>query len=154
MNMETKIAPAMTVIVIELKTNMANLVKDVGDLNRELVIEAVKAGFHPTGPQYWIYQWLSIDPKADFQLKLALPIAEFGGALNDDKFKVERLSEFKHLMHVHEGPWEKLEISYNSMMDYIKNNQIQPGTMSREVYTNCDFINTLNNRTEIQFGIN
>ncbi len=151
--METRIAPVMTVITIELTTNMESLSKDVGDLNIELVREAIKSGFHPTGPQYWIYTWLSLDPKADFNLKLALPIAKFGGQLKNEKFKVESLPEFKHVAHTHLGPWDELGKSYTQMMGHIKTNKLTPGSISREVYINCDFENPINNRTEIQFGI-
>ncbi len=47
--MEKKTAPAMTVLAKEVRTTMKDMLKNVGDLPKEIVQEAVAAGLHPMG---------------------------------------------------------------------------------------------------------
>jgi hypothetical protein len=151
--MEKRIAPAMTVMAFEGKTNMKSLFSFIGDKPKEVVQEAVKAGFHPTGPQYWIYEWNDLNPEADFSLKICLPVSTMGKSYTGDRFKLEKLSSFNHVQAFHYGPWENLKDTYSSMMAEMTKQAIVPGMVCREVYINCDFEQPQNNITEIQFGI-
>lgn len=144
----------MTVLSYELKTSLKSLDKDVGDLPKEIYNEAAKAKLIPAGPQYWIYKWESHDPDAEFNLKIALPVALLGNSYKGTLFKLENLDSYKCLSVEHLGAWENLKESYSKIMDTIKKDGLIPGSTSREVYVNCDFENIENNITEIQFELN
>ncbi len=152
--MKKTIAPAMTVLAIELKTNMQALANDVGTLPKEVFAEAINAGLHPVGPQYWIYEWESQDPTADFLLKISLPVATFGTQYSGTKFKLEQVEPFTHVSKIHKGAWENLKDTYGQIMEEMKTSNIQPGNISREVYINCNFDKLEDNITEVQFGVN
>lgn len=152
--MKTKIAPAMTVLSFELKTSLQSMDKDVGEIPKEIYQEAAKANLLPSGPQHWVYKWKSSDPNSEFVLKIALPVALFGNSYSGKKFKLENLESFKCLSTEHIGTWNNLKETYAKVMDKIKHEGLIPGTTNREVYINCDFENTENNITEIQFELN
>lgn len=152
--MKKSIAPAMTIMATELKTNMQNLLKDVGDLPQKVYSEIISNGMRPTGPQYWIYEWESHDPAADFNLKICVPVATFGSSYNGSNFKLEKVAPFNHVSEIHQGSWEKMKETYGKIMTEIESKKLIPGRVSRELYINCDFENGENNITEIQFGIN
>lgn len=151
--MEKKIAPAMTVLAIELKTNMQMLKQILEDKPRRLVSDAVSNGFHVTGPQYWVYTWVELDPNADFMLKICLPVATFGNPHQESEFRLEKLPPFMHVSTEHLGSWELLGESYSKLMAQMTASDLKPSMVCREVYINCDFEKPENNRTEIQFGI-
>lgn len=152
--MKKTIAPAMTVLATELKTNMQNLLNDVGEIPQQVYQEAVNNGLRPAGPQYWIYEWESQDPTADFNLKICIPVATFGNNYAGTKFKLEQIAPFNHLSEIHHGPWENMKETYGMILEEIQSTKLVPGKVSRELYINCDFENGENNITEIQFGIN
>lgn len=151
--MENKTAPAMTVLSCQIRTNMKNMLTDVGDLNKEIYKTAIEAGFQPTGPQYWVYKWESVDPESDFDLRITLPVATFGKALNNGVFNLVYEDAFKCISKTHTGAYDTLKESYSQIMEYIEAKKIVPGNVCREVYMNCDFEQQDNCITEIQFGI-
>jgi len=148
-----KNAPAMQVVSFSLNTNLTSLKSDVGNIGYDIVKEAVLAGFHPTGPQYWIYLWESTDPSANFNLKIALPVSTFGLPFHNNRFNLEHFDDFKHVAKIHYGAWENLKEAYGELMQNILGNGLIPTNQCREVYINCDFEHPVNNVTEIQFGI-
>lgn len=152
--METKTAPAMTVLSCEIRTNLKSLVSDVGDLNKQIFVKAIENGFQPTGPQCWIYKWESIDPNADFQLRITLPVATFGKNMNDDVFSIQNEKPFYCVSTIHNGAFENLKDTYANIMEYMNSNSLVPGNICREYYLNCDFEQTENCVTEVQFGLN
>lgn len=151
--MKKKTAPAMTVVSKTIKTTFKNLIKDIEDFPQEIVRAAIHAGLHPTGPQYWIYTWKTCDMETDFELKICLPVATFGKSFTSKIFKLEKVDEFVHVKKIHLGAWENLKISYDKLIDKIKREKLLPGKTCREVYFNCDFENTENNITEIQYQV-
>ena len=152
--MEKKTAPAMTVVSKDVRTTLKDLKENIQDYPSEIVTEAVKAGLHPTGPQYWVYTWETDDMEAEFDLKICLPVACFGKAFTNEKFKLEKLSEFKHVNKIHLGEWENLKDTYELLMEEMKTGNVVPGRSCREVYINCDFESPANNITEIQYQVN
>lgn len=148
-----KKAPPMQVISFGLRTNLKRLKQDVGSIGQDIVKEAVSSGFHPSGPQYWIYTWESLDPLADFNLKIVLPVSTFGLSYQGTQFQLEQLFFFKHVAKTHYGSWENLKDSYGDLMQITLNRGLQPTNQCREVYIHCDFEHPDNNITEIQFGI-
>jgi effector-binding domain-containing protein len=152
--MEKKTAPAMTVLSKTVRTTFNDLEKNIEDFPKEIVIEAVKAGLHPSGPQCWIYTWESCDMEAEFELKICLPVATFGNSFTSEKFKFEKLDRYTHVNKTHLGSWDNLKDSYEVLTEEMKAENVAPGQSCRELYINCDFEDTSNNITEIQFQVN
>lgn len=152
--MEKKTAPAMTVISKTVRTTFKDLSKDIEDFPQEIVKQAVQAGLHPAGPQYWIYTWKTCVFKAEFELKICLPVATFGTSFTSDQFKLEKLEEYVHVKKTHLGAWDNLKDSYEELTEEMKTENIAPGKSCRELYINCDFETPSNNITEIQFQVN
>lgn len=152
--METIIAPAFTALVFEGKTTLKNLQQYTGNYATQIVREAVNNGFHPTGPQYWVYVWNSMDMESEFDLKICLPVATFGNKYNGNAlFKLQKIEAFKHVAVKHTGPWHEMANTYSKLYCDMQSQKIQPTNVCREVYINCDFENPENNITEIQYGI-
>lgn len=151
--MEKTIAPAMTVVSTQIRTTFEKLSKDVGNLPKEIVVEAVQAGLHLAGPQYWYYTWEVCDMEAEFDLKICLPVATFGKTFTNNKFKLERLEEYQHVKRTHLGDWANMKNSYESLMLDLKSLNYIPERSCREVYINCDFDDPSNNITEIQYQV-
>ena len=152
--MEKKTAPAMTVLSKVVRTTLEDLIKNIEDFPREIVQEAVKAGLHPSGPQYWIYKWETCVTVEEFELKICLPVSTFGKSYASDKFQLEKLDEYVHVKKTHLGSWDNLKESYEVIVEEMKTGNIEPGKSCRELYINCDFETPENNITEIQFQTN
>ena len=147
-------APAMTVVSKVVRTTFENLKKNIENFPKEIVQEAVEAGLHPTGPQYWIYKWETCVIVEEFELKICLPVATFGNSFTSDKFKLETLEEYVHVKKTHLGAWDQLKESYEELVEEMKTGNIESGKTCRELYLNCDFETLANNITEIQFQVN
>lgn len=147
-------APAMTVLSKTVKTTLEDLIKNVEDFPKEIVQEAIQAGLHPSGPQYWIYKWETCVTLEEFELKICLPVATFGNSFTSDKFQLEKLEEYVHIKKTHLGAWDNLKESYEELVEEMKTGNIELGQTCREVYINCDFETPTNNITEIQFQTN
>lgn len=154
--MKTKTAPAMTVLAKEMKTTMKNMLTDVGDIPQEIVKHAVNNGLHPSGPQYWIYEWNEENPTDDseFKLTVTLPVATFGADYKATEFELKTLDTFKHISEIHLGAWDKLKDTYGKLMEEMGKQKLIPGKTCREIYINCDFEKPENNITEVQFELN
>ena len=147
-------APAMTVVSKVVRTTLEDLIKNIEDFPKEIVQEAVNAGLHPSGPQYWIYKWETCVTVEEFELKICLPVATFGNSFTSDKFKLEKLEEYVHVTKTHLGAWDQLKESYEELVEEMKTGIVEPGKTCRELYINCDFETPSNNITEIQFQVN
>ncbi len=146
-------APAMTVLSKVVRTTLEDLIKNIENFPKEIVQEAVNAGLHPSGPQYWIYKWETCVTLEEFELKICLPVATFGNSFTSDKFKLEKLEEYVHVKKTHLGGWDQLKESYEELVEEMKTGIVEPGKTCRELYINCDFENPSNNITEIQFQV-
>ncbi|MDQ2177864.1 GyrI-like domain-containing protein [Marinifilum sp. D714] len=147
-------APAMMVLSKVVRTTLEDLMKNIEDFPKEIVQEAVNAGLHPSGPQYWIYKWETCVTLEEFELKICLPVATFGNSFSSEKFKLEKLEEYVHVKKTHLGAWDQLKESYEVLMKEMEEAKLVPGQTCREIYINCDFENPSNNITEIQFQVN
>jgi effector-binding domain-containing protein len=152
--MKKQTAPAMTVLSKVVKTTLEDLIKNIENFPKEIVQEAVNAGLHPSGPQYWIYKWETCVTVEEFELKICLPVATFGNSFTSDKFKLEKLEEYVHVKKTHLGPWDQMMTSYETITEEMKAENIEAGKTCRELYINCDFEAPENNITEIQFQVN
>lgn len=114
--------------------------------------EAVRLDLHPTGPIHWHYIGFTGVESKPFLLEVCLPIASVPNDY-DGSFHFKRTESFKSLSIIHEGAWNEIPKSYETLMKYIEQRDYQPVGINREVYINSDFGDPQANVTEIQMGI-
>lgn len=117
----------------------------------ELYAEALKNKLSVTGPVHWHYFGFT-DATNSFTLEIALPVAEVLQEY-DGQFHFKRTENFKCISLIHEGDWLQMTGSYEKLMKYVKEHQLTPEGVNREIYVNVDFVNPNANVTEIQLGV-
>jgi len=119
---------------------------------KELFKESVRLDLHPSGPIHWHYFGFMGDELKSFRLEVCLPIASIPSGY-DGKFHFKRTENFKSVSFLHEGGWQEIPTSYGILMEYLRQHQLQPSGVTRELYINADFSYPEANITEIQMGI-
>jgi effector-binding domain-containing protein len=147
--MQIKTQPPVKVLSSSNRTTLKQL-DQFGPVIKEMYEDIVKQNAFVSGPLCWIYHGLDGKPDTEFTLEITIPVL---GKVESSKFKVKELSPFKALVHIHDGPFEKLPDSYKQIMQYIDQNKIPLVDESREVYLNIDFDRPQYNITQIQVGI-
>lgn len=149
--MEKKSVGKTTVLMYSLKSSLATITQDVGDIPNEMMAVATKLGLEITGPQIWQYTGSDGQPATKFTLDICIPVKEAKG--EPGKFKFAILPEFNCVAEIHKGPWNKLGDVYQRIMGEVSRKTIPITGVSREIYINCDFTNQENCITEVQMQI-
>lgn len=150
--MEKKKVEKTTVLMYSLKSTLATIATDAGNIPNELMIKAQALGLEIAGPQIWQYRNVDGNPTSTFDLDICVPIKEAKGEAG--KFKFDVLPEISCVSEIHKGPYVDLKNVYDRMMGEISRKGIIPGNMSREVYIVCDFEDQSKCVTEVQWVIN
>jgi hypothetical protein len=151
--MQIKEIKPINFLYFKTETKVNELAGFVSRVGKALHLEAAKLGLEVTGPVYWNYFGFAGDPGKSFTLEISIPIAELP-ANYQGEFKIKRTELFKCLSTFHEGSWYDIPKTYGALMQYIGSHQLQPTSVNRELYINCDFTDPAGNVTEIQMGIN
>ena len=130
---------------------MKNIGQFVGDVPNKMIEEIQGQKLTIAGPQVWIYEGSDGNPDTEFSLELAIPVEKFGKDTKEFKFK--ELPEFQYVETTHNGPYSDFPEVYQNFIGEIMKTNLEIGTLSREVYLNCDFENQENCVTKIQIGI-
>ena len=121
-------------------------------VSKELFQEAIQNDIRITGPVHWHYFGFGGDITKTFTLEIALPVSEVPQEY-DGKFHFKRTEPFKCVSLEHEGNWLDLPRSYGKLVQFMKEKNLQPTAINREVYINADFHYPEANVTEIQVGV-
>lgn len=121
-------------------------------IGQELIREAVAHRLTITGPVHWHYFGFEGSLDNSFTLEIALPVGEVESEY-DGHFHFKRTGPFHCVSCVHEGSWNDIPGSYSRLMEFMKENNLQPTGINREIYVNADFNFPKANVTEIQMGI-
>ena len=149
--MEKKNVEKTTVLMYTLKSSLATMTTDVGNLPDEMMTIVQKLGLEITGPQIWQYTDSDGQPNTKFTLDICIPVKAANG--DPGKFKFLTLPEFKCISEIHKGAWDKLGNTYQRIMGEITRKSIPFTGVSREIYIGCDFENPENCVTEVQMEI-
>jgi len=128
-------------------------IKSINFLFHRAEVKIVRLDLHPSGPIHWHYFGFMGDESKPFLLEVCLPVASIPTDY-DGKFHFKRTENFKCVSLLHEGGWQEIPKSYGILMEYMKQHQLNPSGVTRELYINADFANPESNVTEIQMGIN
>ncbi len=119
---------------------------------KKLFAEAVTYDLHITGPVHWHYFGFMGDESQPFTLEICLPVASTVAGY-DGPFHFKRTEPFACVSLLHEGGWQEIPQSYQTLMAFVTQKNLQPSGANRELYINADFQHPAANVTEIQLGL-
>lgn len=148
--MYVKTHPPVTVLYSRHQTTIPQLNQFAGTVVKDLYAEAVRNNALISGAPLWIYHGADGKPDTVFTLDIAIPIQ---GPIASSRFAIKELPAFKALTTTHEGAWNTLPGTYQSIMQHIDINKIPITEECREVYLNIDLQQPEYNVTQVQMGI-
>jgi effector-binding domain-containing protein len=146
--MENKKVEKQAVLVYTMKTTLANITTDPGNIPDEIMQKAAALNLEITGPQIWQYRNVDGNPNSPIDLDICVPIKEAKG--DPGKFNFDVLPAINCIAEIHKGSYNNLMNTYQRIFGEMTRRGIPMGTASREVYLVCDFENQQNCVTEIQ----
>ncbi|MBO9699506.1 MAG: GyrI-like domain-containing protein [Sporocytophaga sp.] len=151
--METKLIPSKNYLCYTTQTTL-NKLQEFADKAVDGVYEAVaKGGLKASGPMEFIYLNCSNDRDKEFTLEIALPI-ENSTNFNSENHRIKKFEDFKCLSHTHNGDLLNLPGIYQRLFEEVFKNGIKPTNQIREIYKSFSGMESNDNITEIQIGIN
>ncbi len=151
--METKLIPSKNYLCYTTQTTL-NKLHEFADQAVDGVYEAVaKGGLKAVGPMEFIYFDCSNDRDKEFTLEIALPV-ETGMEFKSEIHKIKKIETFKCLSHTHNGDLLNLPGIYQQLFEKVYKSGIKPTNQVREVYKSFSGMESNDNITEIQIGIN
>jgi len=149
--MEIKHVDSILVLGTSLRTNLANMLENVGSKAEVLMQRVAELGVNPTGAQVWEYKGCDGDVEKEFDLLISIPVDR--KADDGNGFTFTELAPIKCASMIHKGAWSELGTSYCVLMKELEQQNLVFTGTSREIYLNCDFENPQNCITEIQVEI-
>ncbi len=134
-----------------VEVKLSDLINQI-PVAKELFKESVRLDLHPSGPIHWHYIGFTGDPLMFFTLEICLPVANVPKDY-DGKFHFKRTADFRCVSLIHEGSWQEIPKSYGTIMQFMQQHKLQPGSVTRELYINADFNHLDANVTEIQMSL-
>ena|SRR6476620_4536845 len=146
-----KVVKPINFLFHRAEATLNDLVKHIA-VAKELFQESVRLDLHPSGPIHWHYYGFTGDPTKSFTLEICLPVTSVPNDY-DGMFHFKRTESFKCISVLHEGSWQAIPRSYDTIMKFIQQQNLQMGGVTRELYINSDFNDPEANVTEIQMSI-
>lgn len=154
MNMNIQTSNSVSVIAIALRTNLANINQDVGELPDKLSADLIPAGILPTGPMMFLYDGVTPDPHKEFDLRIGLPVSTDDAARYKGPYKSYRLEPFHFVETVLHGDVAQLgPNAYEPLLSNIGKTGLKMTGFSREVYQNFVDLDSDDNETRVQIGV-
>jgi len=152
MNVQT--SNGVSIIAIPLRTTLASITKDVGELPDVLAADLIPAGIMPTGPMMFVYDGVSPDPHAEFDLRIGLPVSTEDVERYNGPYKSYRLEPFHFVETVLHGDIAQLgPKAYEPLLRDIGQQGLTMTGFSREVYQNFIDADAADNETRVQIGV-
>jgi len=152
MNVQT--SNAVSFIGTQLRTTLATINADVGNIPETLAADLIPAGLLPTGPMMFIYDGVTMDPDHEFDLRIGLPVSLEDAARYKGKHLVQRLEPFQFVETVLYGDIAKLgEEAYEPLFTEMGKAGLAPNGFGREVYQNFVDLTSPDNETRVQVGV-
>ncbi|HMR92126.1 MAG TPA: GyrI-like domain-containing protein [Chitinophagaceae bacterium] len=149
--MDIKTIPPARVLYFTTETTLAGLGSHIGKVAAELYKEAAAHELLPAGPVTWLYYGADGRPETTFVLEIALPVQ--GTSAGEPGFPVKTLPAFSCASAMHYGAWQNLPETYGKIIPALYQQGRKLSGVTREQYICIDFINPVNNITEVQVGL-
>jgi effector-binding domain-containing protein len=142
---------SFTALTFTTRTTLNTLSQHVRTVAEDLYAEANRLNLDVSGPIYWVYTGASGDENQEFQLEIALPIAQQRELSSEFSYKT--FPSFRCASYTYAGPWSDFKEVYSILFSQLYREGYQGTGNVREVYTVIDFENQENCITDIQIGI-
>ncbi|MBD2699755.1 GyrI-like domain-containing protein [Spirosoma sp. BT702] len=140
-----------TALTFTTRATLRTLAQYAPSVAENLYREANRLNLNVAGPVQWIYTGVNGDETNEFQLEIALPIAQAGEP--SAKFPYKTFPSFRCATYSYTGPWGDLLGVYDVLFSQFYRNGYQNNGYVREVYTTVDLEDQENCVTEIQIGL-
>jgi effector-binding domain-containing protein len=146
---EIKTIAPCTFLFHRVETTVDQLMQQA-QVGQQLFKEAVEKKLFIAGPIHWHYINFEGAHKP-FTLEIALPV---GNTLQDydGPFHFKRTEAFTCACLTHDGAWNDIPKTYETLMQFAANLGKTVTTTAREIYVQADWNNQQANVTEIQLG--
>jgi len=152
--MNTHTSNSVSAVSIKLQATLRTITQDVDGLPEALFADLGKAGIQPTGPMMFIYDGLTGDPNAHFDLRIAIPVSVENAALYKGPNTTFRLQPFHFVETVLHGDLAGLESkAYEPLFARIQEAGLTMTGFAREVYQNFVDMDSEDNETRVQIGV-
>ena len=152
MNIHT--SNSVSAIAIKLQSTLNTVNQDVDKLPEALFEDLHKAGIQPTGPMMFIYDGVTDDPEAKFDLRIALPVSVEDAERYKGSNLTFRLAPFHFVEQVLHGDLAGLGTkAYEPLFGQIQQAGLTMTGFCREVYQNFVDMQNDDNETRVQVGV-
>jgi len=152
MNIQT--SNGVSFVGIKMRTTLATINQDVGNIPETLAADLIPAGLLPTGPMMFIYDGVTMDPDNEFDLRIGLPVSVEDAARYKGQHLVDRLEPFQFVETVLYGDIAKLnDDAYAPLFAEMGKAGLTPNGFGREVYQNFVDLSSPDNETRVQVGV-
>ncbi len=151
--MKTKNIEPKKVFFGSLKTTLNKIVDDTNPVIEALYADVEKYGIQPAGPLEFIYHGATGDMDKEFDLEIALPVAQ---EIKPEwsQFSFKNTNEFKCVSEEYKGSLEHIYGTYERIFGELDKGSMKSTDEVREVYQNWVSFSSDENIVEIQIGIN
>jgi effector-binding domain-containing protein len=150
--METKKVSNRKYFSLSATTTLNQLPQLAGREVELLYAEAQKNNLSITGPVEFIYFDCSAQKDQPFEFVIALPVTQEYLPENG-KYSIRELAEFNCFSHIHYGDVSDLHPVYGKLYEEIGRGGLMPSNQIREIYEKFVSLESPENITEIQIGI-
>lgn len=147
-----KTVPAQPVLQFTTRTTLPQLGQYALVVFERLQAEAARLGLRVDGPIQWIYTGADGQPDTEFQLDIALPVAEFNGPTSDE-FTLAELPAFDCVATEYVGGWDGIPAVYDALIAHLRASGLTMTDVCREVYPTPHEMDPAKHLTEIQVGV-
>lgn len=150
--MKTKHIDPQIYFCLKMTTTLNAIHETAGQEAHGVYAQVAELGLQVTGPMEFIYFDCTSDRDKPFKLYIALPVAEMV-PLTSNKYSYHEADSFDCQAYIHTGDIYQLGQAYEELFKELYKNGIQPSNQIREVYTHYIDMDSPENITEIQIGI-
>lgn len=152
--MHIQTSNSVSIIAVQLRTTLATITNDVGQIPDQLTADLIPAGILPTGPMMFVYEGVTPDPHNQFDLRIGLPVSMADAERYEGPYKSHRLDPFEFVETVLHGDIAQLgPKAYEPLLNEIGKSGLSMTGFSREVYQNFVDYDSDDNETRVQIGV-
>jgi len=145
---------SVSIIAMPMRTTLARITDDVAQLPEKLAADLIPAGLLPTGPMMFLYDGLTADPNAEFDLRISLPLSIEDVSRYKGEYTASRLEPFHFVETVLHGDIAELgPKAYEPLLAEIHSAGLGMTGFAREVYQNFVSPDSADNETRVQIGV-
>jgi len=152
--MQIHTSNSVSLITLPLRSTLNRVKADVDLKPEKLFAEFGRAGIQPTGPMQFVYNGISADRDAEFDLNISLPVSMEVAQNYKGDHPVIRLEPFNYVEIVMHGDINKIDVNaYEPLIGQIMSEGLTMTDRVREVYQNYVDMTSDDNETRVQIGV-